>query len=76
MRIKSYLVKTLVIVDPAIADQLNLGNSGDRLQIRMQDGFLGGLSLVVAMTVGLGSGVEGFGKSVLSLWSEVDIFEE
>ena len=45
--------ETLVIVDGAISDQLDLGNSRDRLQVGMKDRFGVLLSLVVAVTIGI-----------------------
>ena len=45
--------ETLVIVYGAISDQLDLGNSRNRLQVRMKDRLGVLLSFVVAVTIGI-----------------------
>ena len=52
------LGQTLVVVDHAIANELHLGNTRNRLQVRVQDGLLGLPRLVVAVAVVLGRRVE------------------
>jgi hypothetical protein len=42
-----------MVVDGPVADELDLWNAGNGLQVRMEDGFLGPASLVVSMTVAL-----------------------
>ena len=44
-------LEALVIVDGAVADELHLRHARDRFEIWMQDGFLGGLCLVIAMSI-------------------------
>ena len=47
-----------MIIDHAVADELDLRNARDGLQVRMQDGRLGRPDLVVAVTVALTRRVE------------------
>jgi len=58
----AYLGKTFMIVDGTISNELNLGNSRDSLEIRMQDGFLSFSCLVVAMSVALGARIKSLNK--------------
>jgi hypothetical protein len=44
-------LEALVVVEGAVADELDLGNARDRLEVWMQDGLLGRLGLVVAVAV-------------------------
>ena len=50
--------EALVVVDGAVADELDLRDARDRLEVWVEDGLCGGLGLVVAVAVGLGGGVE------------------
>jgi hypothetical protein len=45
--------EAFVVVDCAVANQLYLRNPGDSLEIRMENGFLGALCLVITMAVAL-----------------------
>jgi hypothetical protein len=50
--------ETLVISHSTVADELDLGYARDGLEIRMKNGRLCGLSLVVAMPIALGLRIE------------------
>ena len=52
-------LESLVVVHGAVADQLDLWNARDRLEVWMENRLFGRLGLVVAMSVGFGRGVEG-----------------
>lgn len=49
----------LVIVDRAIANELNLRNTRNSLEVRMKDRFLGVTGLVVSVSIALRFGVKG-----------------
>jgi hypothetical protein len=44
-------LEALVIVDGAVSNQLHLRNARDRLEVWMEDGLFGRLSLMVAMAI-------------------------
>ena len=50
--------EALVVVDGAVADELDLGDARDGLEVWVEDGLVVGLGLVVAVAVGLGGGIE------------------
>jgi hypothetical protein len=50
--------EALVVVDGAVADELDLRDARDGLEVWVEDGLVVGLCLVVAVAVGLGGGVE------------------
>ena len=53
------LCEALVVIHGPIANQLNLGDTGDGLEVGMEDGLLLALGLLITMTVTLRSRVEG-----------------
>ena len=53
--------ETLVVVDHTVADELDLGDTGDGLEIGVENGFLGRLGLVVAVPIRLCIRVECLG---------------
>lgn len=68
--------EALVVVDGAVADELDLGDARDGLEVGVEDGFGGVAGFVVAVAVVLGGGVEGFGEGVLLLGGELGVAEE
>ena len=44
-------LEALVIVYDAVADELHLRYAGDRLEVRMQDGFFRGLGLIISVPI-------------------------
>ena len=52
------LCEALVVVDGAIADELNLGDAGNRLEIWMEDRLLRLARLVIPVTIALGLWIE------------------
>jgi len=52
------LSETFVVVHGSIADQLNLRNTRDSLEVWVEDRFLGRFSFVVAMSVRFRMGIE------------------
>jgi len=45
--------EAFVISHSTVADELNLGNSGDGLDVQMKNGLLCGINLIVAMCIAL-----------------------
>lgn len=70
------LSQAFVVVDGAVADELDLRLTRNGFQVGVQDGPLGLAGLVVSVTVALARGVEGLCQRVLLLWSEVDVAEK
>ena len=66
--------ETLPVVHRSVADELNLGNAGDRLEIRMEDRLLRLARLVVAVSIVLRYRVEVLtqGKRTRSRGSDAD----
>lgn len=58
--------QSLVIVDGAIANELNLRNTGNSLEIRMKDRLLSVASLVVSVSIVLGLRIEGLIVALIS----------
>lgn len=56
------LCKTLMVVHNPVANELDLWDSRDGLEIGMQNGFLGTLRLVVAVPIALACGVKCLGE--------------
>lgn len=50
--------KSFMVVDRAVANELDLWDSGNGLQVRMKDGLLGILSLVVSVSIVLSFGIK------------------
>jgi hypothetical protein len=50
--------ESFVIVNHAIADKLDLWDSGNGLKVRVEDGLLGAFSLVVSVSIALGFGIK------------------
>lgn len=45
--------ETLVVVDHAVPDELDLGNTGDGLEVGVENRFLGRLGLVISVSISL-----------------------
>lgn len=58
--------ETLVIVDHAVSDELDLGNTGNGLEIGVENRFLGRLGLVVSVSISLR-----FRVKCLGIWRSV-----
>lgn len=56
--------ETFVVVDCAVADELNLWDARNGFQVRVEDGFLSAFGFVVAMAVALGGRVKGLKERV------------
>lgn len=56
--------EAFVVVDCAVADELDLRDAGDGLEVGVEDGFLGAFGFVVAVAVALGGGVESLERRV------------
>lgn len=56
--------KAFVVVDCAVADELDLGDAGDGFEVGVEDGFLSAFGLVVAVAVALRSGVKSLKRAV------------
>ena len=57
--------ETLIVVHGTVSNQLDLRNSGNGLEVRVEYRLAILLSFVVAMTVGIACGIEGLGGGLV-----------